>query len=123
MLSFYTLCMMVKFIFLFKHYMRKHMPIVKLQSEPLESLISPTGTTIVDFYADWCGPCKMIAKSLHEISEEMQITVVKVNTDDFPELTERSLVTSLPTLFIYKDGVMVEKFAGAIPKAALLKKI
>lgn len=99
------------------------MPIVKLQSEPLESLISPTGTTIVDFYADWCGPCKMIAKSLHEISEEMQVTVVKVNTDDFPELTERSSVTSLPTLFIYKDGVMVEKFAGAIPKAALLKKI
>jgi thioredoxin 1 len=79
--------------------------------------------SIVDFYADWCGPCKMVSPILEEISEEFQdkLNVYKVNTDTEPELAGAFGIQSIPSiLFIPKDG-KPQMAAGALPKASLLK--
>lgn len=64
--------------------------------------------TLVDFYADWCGPCKMLGSVL----ETMDLNIIKVNTDKFPELAQKYGVMSIPTVYIYKDGVEKHKFIG-----------
>ena len=66
------------------------------------------GIVFVDFYADWCGPCKMLGSVL----ETMDLNVIKVNTDKFPELAQKYGVMSIPTVYIYKDGVEQHKFIG-----------
>ena len=66
------------------------------------------GIQLVDFYAEWCGPCKMLGSVL----EGMDLDVIKVNTDKFPELAQRFGVMSIPTVVIYKDGKQVSDFIG-----------
>jgi thioredoxin 1 len=99
------------------------MPVVELQSTPLESLIPKTGNAIVDFYASWCGPCKMVAKVLHKISEDRGVTVIKVNIDEYPELATQYSINSLPTMLIYKDGNEINKIVGAVPEASIVSKL
>lgn len=76
---------------------------------------------LVDFWAEWCGPCKMIGPALEEISEEMsdQVTIAKINIDDHPETPGKFGVRSIPTMILFKDGKAVETKVGAAPKAAL----
>jgi len=76
---------------------------------------------VVDFWAEWCGPCKMIGPALEEISDEMagQIKVVKVNVDENPNSPAQMGVRGIPALFLFKDGEVVANKAGAAPKAAL----
>ena len=77
---------------------------------------------LIDFYASWCGPCKMLSPIIDEIAEERKdIVVGKVNVDDEPELAEKFGVFSVPTLVILKDGEIVHQSAGARPKAQILK--
>jgi len=76
-------------------------------NEELNELVKD-GITIVDFYADWCGPCKMLGSVL----EKMDYNIVKINTDNFPELAREFAVMSIPTVLIYKDGKNVSKFIG-----------
>ena len=78
-----------------------------LENENLSDLVSE-GITLVDFYADWCGPCKMLGQVL----ETMEINVVKINTDKHQELARDYGVMSIPTVYIYKDGKEVSKFIG-----------
>lgn len=66
------------------------------------------GTVLVDFYADWCGPCKMMG----EILESVDANILKVNTDEFQELAMKHGVMSIPTLVLYKDGSEVSKLIG-----------
>lgn len=99
------------------------MPVVELQSTPLESLIPSTGNAIIDFYASWCGPCKMVAKVLHKISDERGVTVIKVNIDEYPELATKYSVNSLPTMFVYRDGIEVNKIVGAVPEATIVSRL
>ena len=77
---------------------------------------------LIDFYASWCGPCKMLSPIIDEIAEERKdIVVGKVNVDDEPELAEKFGVFSIPTLIILKDGEIVHQSAGARPKAQILR--
>lgn len=87
------------------------------QTEVLEN----KGTVLVDFWASWCGPCKMIGPIIDQIADERtDIKVCKVNVDDEPELATRFKVMSIPTLLVFKDGQVVTQSLGAKPKAAIL---
>ncbi|MHB0951580.1 MAG: thioredoxin [Allorhizobium sp.] len=87
------------------------------QAEVLDS----AEPVVVDFWAEWCGPCKMIAPSLEEISNEMagKVKVAKVNIDENPELAAKFGVRSIPTLAIFKAGQLADMKVGASPKTAL----
>ncbi|MCP1167596.1 thioredoxin [Limimaricola litoreus] len=76
---------------------------------------------VVDFWAEWCGPCKMIGPALEELSEEYgdKLKIVKVNVDENPNSPAQLGVRGIPALFLFKDGEIVSNRAGAAPKAAL----
>lgn len=80
---------------------------------------------VVDFYADWCGPCKMMAPIVDEIAKEMegQVKVGKLNVDNSPESARAYSVMNIPTFLLIKDGVVVDKVVGGMPKDALVEKI
>jgi len=76
---------------------------------------------VVDFWAEWCGPCKMIGPALEELSAEYEgkVKIVKVNVDDNPNSPAQMGVRGIPALFVFKDGQVVANKSGAAPKAAL----
>ena len=76
---------------------------------------------LVDFWAEWCGPCKMIGPSLEEISEELgdNVTILKLNIDDHPDTPAKYGVRGIPTMILFKDGAVADTKVGAAPKAAL----
>ncbi len=77
---------------------------------------------LIDFYANWCGPCKMLSPIIDEIAEEREdIIVAKVNVDDESELAEEFGVFSIPTLVVIKNGEIVHQSAGARPKSQILQ--
>lgn len=80
---------------------------------------------LVDFWAEWCGPCKVIAPILEEIAEEQagRLSVAKLNVDDSLEVARRYDVMSIPTLLVFKDGEPKARLVGAKPKAQLLQEL
>lgn len=98
------------------------MSIVNINDESFKNEISK-GLVLVDFWAPWCGPCKMIAPVLEEISEEMgdQVKIAKLNVDDNQVTTAEYGVMSIPTLLLFKDGEVVEKVIGFQPKENLVE--
>lgn len=76
---------------------------------------------VVDFWAEWCGPCKQIGPALEELSAEMEgkVKIVKVNVDENPNSPAQMGVRGIPALFVFKDGEVVSNKAGAAPKAAI----
>jgi thioredoxin 1 len=83
------------------------------------------GAVLVDFWAEWCGPCRMVLPIVEEIAVELQgkAKVCKVNVDEAQDLAARYNVMSIPTLIIFKNGEPVEEMVGALPKQALLNKL
>lgn len=79
------------------------------------------GTTIVDFWAEWCGPCKMIGPVLEEIAEEEGVKLLKINVDENKELSSAFNLTSIPAIMMYNNGVKTKSITGAKPKPALKK--
>jgi thioredoxin 1 len=80
---------------------------------------------VVDFWAEWCGPCRMIAPSLEEIATEMQgkVKVAKLNVDENPAVAGKYGVRSIPTLLLFKNGQLASQKVGAMPKGELVKWI
>jgi thioredoxin 1 len=90
-----------------------------------QDVLNASEPVIVDFWAEWCGPCRMISPVLEEISQEYagKLKVVKVNVDEEPELAMNYEVTGIPLLGVFKDGKLVKQLVGARPKAAILKEL
>ena len=89
-----------------------------------EDVTSSNIPVLIDFWAEWCGPCKMIAPILEEIAaEEESIKIAKVNVDDSPDLARRYEIMSIPALIVFENGEPAKKLVGAKPKGALLEEI
>ena len=89
-----------------------------------DDVINSDTPVLVDYWAEWCGPCKMIAPILEEIAAEQEnIKIAKVNVDDSPDLARRYEIMSIPALIVFENGEPAKKLIGAKPKGALLEEI
>jgi thioredoxin len=86
-----------------------------------EAMAASEGLVIVDFWAEWCGPCRAIAPVLEELADasEGRVTLIKVNVDEHPDLAARYSVRSIPTILFVKNGAVVDRIVGAVPKSVL----
>ncbi len=88
-------------------------------------VLNEKGLVLVDFWAVWCGPCRMVAPTVEELAKEYtgKLKVVKLNTDENPEVATKYKIMGIPTLMFFKDGEKVEQVVGAVPKAQLKDKL
>ncbi len=90
-----------------------------------DEVINSELPVLVDFWAEWCGPCKMIAPAVHDLALEYdgKLNVAKLDVDSAPNIAMKYRVTSIPMLLFFKEGKPVDQIIGAVPKGALKKKI
>ncbi len=88
-------------------------------------VIQSPNFVMVDFWATWCGPCKMVAPIVEELAKEYEgrVTFAKVNTDENPDLASRYNIRGIPTLIFFKEGKVLDQVIGAVPKAQLKAKL
>lgn len=97
------------------------MSVIKITSQNFEEIKASDKKVLIDFYADWCGPCRMLSPVVDEIAAENDSIIVgKVNVDDEPALAQEFGVMSIPTLVVLKNGAEVKRSMGVRPKAQLL---
>ena len=97
---------------------------VELSNDTFEATIAE-GVTMVDFWAPWCGPCRMIAPVVEELAEDFEgkATIAKVNTDEEQDISVKYGIRSIPSILFFKDGEMVDQMVGAASKEAFAEKI
>ncbi len=100
------------------------MSVLSVNKNNFNSVKSSDKVVLLDFYAEWCGPCRMVSPIVDEIADEnSQYLVGKINVDDELELAQAFGVSSIPTLVVMKDGKIVTKSTGARPKASILSML
>ena len=100
------------------------MSALKINKDNFESVKNSDKPVLLDFYADWCGPCRMVSPIVDQIADEKpNVLVGKINVDNEPELAQMFGVFSIPTLVVMKGGKVVNKSAGARPKAQILEML
>lgn len=90
-----------------------------------KEVLSQQGVVVVDFFANWCGPCRKLAPILEEIDAELsqKVKFAKINTDENIEMAKQYQVSGLPTLMIFKNGEAVERLVGLMPKSSIITNI
>ena len=102
------------------------MSVIVLSEDNFDEEVRKTDKKVlVDFYADWCGPCKMMAPAIEKIAEEVAeyAKVGKVNVDDCPEIAEEFGIMSIPTLLIFENGEVIHKHVGVTEKSVLMEEL
>ena len=101
------------------------MALVHFTEESFNKALEQPGLLVVDFWADWCGPCKMLGPVIEQLAEQYdgKAAVGKVNVDDEPELAQKYAVMSIPTVMFFKDGELLDKKVGVMPPQEFVKVI
>jgi thioredoxin 1 len=100
--------------------------VVELTNENFEKEVSGyAGTVLVDFWAPWCGPCRMVGPVVEELAKEYhgKVKVAKLNTDEAPDVASKFGIRSIPTLLFFKNGAKVQEMVGAYPKSKISEKL
>lgn len=99
--------------------------IITIDKDNFEETISQDKISLVDFWAEWCGPCKMLLPVIEEVAEEIgdKVNVCKLNVDQNGDLARQYSVMTIPTMIFFKNGEVIEKTVGFKPKAQILKMI
>jgi len=102
------------------------MSVVELTDENFKTeVIEEPGISVVDFWAAWCGPCRMISPTVEELAKEYsgKVKVMKLNTDDNSDIASRYKIMGIPTIMFFKDGTKVDQIVGVVPKQQLKAKL
>ena len=99
--------------------------VLEINSENFPSeVLSYNGVVVVDFFANWCGPCRKLAPILEEVDSELSnVKFAKINTDENIEMAKKYQVSGLPTLMVFKNGEAVERLVGLMPKSSIITNI
>jgi len=100
------------------------MSIVEATDANFENTVQKNDLVLIDFWAPWCGPCRALAPVLEEIaSENSNLVVAKMNTDENPNIATQHGIMSIPTMMIFKKGELVDRLVGALPKSQIMEKL
>jgi len=98
---------------------------ITITDADMDEAVKKYGTIVVDCWAPWCGPCKMVGPIIEELAKEMQGKIVfgKLNVDENPSTSTKHQIMSIPTMLVFKNGELIDRFVGAMPKDALKQKL
>ncbi len=98
---------------------------IEIEQTDIENIIETNGNVLLDFYAEWCGPCQTLLPTIHKLTDELKddVLIKKVNVDEYQELAAEFSVRNIPTLIFFKDGKAVDRHTGLITERNLRQKI